>query len=388
MPIVYLVPGLGGTSLGTTPSTTSDTWVSYTAIAQGYIGRLRLAADGVSPGPPDGVQLYFGRPLPDYYQRCIVALVTQLGPQGYVVLDHGYDWRLSALELGQDLADRIIAGVTPADPCTLVAHSYGGIVSRLAWAALVAAGKSGLVRRIITLGTPHWGSYGAIVLWSLAADQLNQIFYLSTPSAVLTSGINPPGSARVWPTAKIAALVSTFPSLYWTLTSLLAPDAGEDPHRSAIYGTAWPANVAVNQTWLQAAKNTWQPLLASASTIPPSWVLTTVAGVGLPTVNALVNPQVLGQSAAYSTADVGDGTVTSDAALLGGSAQYTLTASHQDLPNVAAEQGFLAGWITDPRGPPSPPPPAVVIPGQLSVQLAGPPSPQYIFPSIPIPVDP
>ena len=296
MPIIYVVPGIGGTSLGTSPATSSDTWVSYTAMALGFIGRMRLAADGINPGPPDGVQLYAGRPLPDYYQRCIVALVAQLGPQGYVVLDHGYDWRLDAQLLGTDLAARIVAGVQPGSPCTIVAHSYGGLVARLAWSSLVGSGQSGLVRRIITLGSPHWGSYGAVRLWSLDSDQLTQVFYLSIPAAIVSATTNPFVPGRVWTESQLATLAGTMPCLYWTLPSLLAPDAAADPGRSAVYGTTWPASRGVSTHWLQQAMTAWQPLLAGSSTFPPAWVLTTVAGVGLPTPSKLVYPQILGQA--------------------------------------------------------------------------------------------
>lgn len=388
MPRCFFLPGLGGTSLGSSPSSTDDTWVNYAAIAVGLVGRLRLAADGVSPGPPDGVQMYAGVPLPDYYAAAIGRLTADLQPHGYTVVPWGFDWRLTAPTTAASLAAQIAATVAPADPCTIVAHSFGGIVARLAWAQLSGQGQSGLVRRIITLGSPHWGSYGGIRLWSGDADQLDQLSWLSAVSLAIYGLAGAQLLGRYWSTTRLIALANTFPSLYWTLPSLLAPDAAQDPNRSAIYSFAWPASLGVSATWLEAAQNQFQLSLADPSSQPPPWVFTTVAGVGLPTANRLLYAQILGQPRAYAIADVGDGTVTTSSALMTESAQYTLTAAHMDLPRVAADAGLLAQWVLDPRGPPTPPPPAVVVQGQLGFVSAGPPSPLPIVAAPPIPRDP
>lgn len=388
MPSVYVVPGIGGTSLGTSPAANADTWVSYTAFAFGYIGRMRLAPNGVNPGPPDGVQLYPGAPLPDYYARCLAALRQQLGAQGFTVKPWGYDWRVDAQALGAGLAGRIRNAERASDPCTVVAHSYGGLVARLAWSSLVASGQSNLVRRLVTLGSPHWGSYGAVRLWSLDSDELQQVFYLSIPAAIVSASTNPFVPGRVWTPTQLAALAGTFPCLYWTMPSLLAPDASTDPNRSVLYGSGWPPGRGVDPNWLNQARTVWQPLLASPATLPPSWVLTAVAGVGLPTPAQLHYPQLLGSPGGYYPLGEGDGTVVTSSALLAGGAEYTITCSHMDLPTVTAESGMLAAWILDPRGPPAPPPPPVVVPGQLGQVSAGPPSPLPIFASAPIPRDP
>lgn len=374
--------------MGTSPTTTDDTWINYTAFAFGEIGRLRLASDGVSPGPPDGVPMFFGPPLDAYYGYAIRRLTADLKPLGYSVMPFGYDWRLDPSFMGDLLMTFIVENVTADNPCTIVGHSFGGLVARYAWSLLVGAGQSNLVRRIVTLGTPHWGSYGAVELWSLDADQLDQIFYLTLASTVLTSNVPPPARPTIWTPTEIAAVSATFPSFYWTLPSLLAPDVALDPNRSAVYGSGWPADRGVTSRWLAAAVNSFQPMLASASFTPPAWVMTTVAGKGLPTVGRLTYPNVLGSARAYQRFDVGDGTVETSSALLAGSAQYTVTAGHQDLPRTTANSGLLTQLVLDARGPPTPPPPAVVVPGQLGQILAGPPSPQPIVAVPPIPRDP
>ena len=70
-------------------------------------------------------------------------------------------------------------------PCSIVAHSAGGLVARAAWLALGQAGATNLVRRIVTYGTPHQGSYGAVRLWSLDAASLTSVQYLAAARAVL-----------------------------------------------------------------------------------------------------------------------------------------------------------------------------------------------------------
>jgi pimeloyl-ACP methyl ester carboxylesterase len=71
-----------------------------------------------------------------------------------VLLD--YDWRRDIGALGKQLAERIAAD--GCDHVALVGHSMGGLVAR---AALThSAGKR--VSRLVTLGTPHSGSFGAV----------------------------------------------------------------------------------------------------------------------------------------------------------------------------------------------------------------------------------
>lgn len=388
MTICYVIPGLGGTSLGTSAATADDTWVSYTAFAFGAIGRMRLAPDGVSPGPPDGVRMYPGYLLPDYYGHCLSSLTAQLTPLGYTVTPYPYDWRLDARTSGAALATAIQSSSSAGSPCVIVAHSFGGLVARVAWSLLFGLGKSALVRRIITLGSPHWGSYGVVRFWSGDSDQLYQVYYLSTASSILLATVSPLIAGRAWSVTDIESLGSTWPSLYQTLPSLLAPDAGTDPLRSSIYNGFWPPNRSVSASRLADAVATWQPLMAGASTQPPPGIMTTVAGSGLPTVDHLILNAPLGNPGIYSASDTGDGTVTTSASILSTATQIQVVGAHGNLPNQTASSGQLAQWITSPPPPPGPPPPAIIVSGQLGVVIAGPPSPQPIAAATVIPRDP
>jgi hypothetical protein len=339
-----------------------------------------LAADGVNPGLPDGVPLYPGGALTDYYGRAIADLSVQLAPHGYSVLPHGYDWRVSSQRSGPALAARIRQEVTSADPCSIVAHSFGGLVARLAWADLVRTGETALVRRIVTLGTPHWGSYGAVRLWSLDHELISQLAYLSYVAVPFYGPAVATATGKVWYPARLAALSATWPALYETLPSLLAPDAARDPHRAALYGNTWPADRGISPAWLAYARDTFQPLLASAATNPPTWVLTTVGGEGYPTVDALEWPQWLGSPLAYETAGDGDGTVPISSALLPNSAQITIVGAHGDLPLISAGFQGAAAVILENRAPPDPPPPVQAVPGVFLQSLHGPPAPGLLVP--------
>jgi Putative serine esterase (DUF676) len=379
MPICYVVPGLGGTTLGYESGGGAPLWVDYTRIALGQIGAMRLAADGISPASPDGVKLFAGEPLPDYYATCIGELRRQLSPLGYEIVPWGYDWRLSARVNGPALAARIIADVTAGDPCSVVAHSFGGLVARVAWSELLARGQTGLVRRIVTLGSPHLGSYGAVALWSLDSDQLAQVRTLTVATATVLSAISPIIAPFPWSRQALVRLSATWPSLYETLPFLLGPDGTGDPYRSVLYGSRWPEDRGISQAWLDYARQDWQPFASSMSMFPPADVATAVAGTGFPTPYRLVYPGQLGNDNAYERTSEGDNAVGALSALSLSPSAESYSVAHADLPNQLALSGRLAALVTAARpGPPPPPPPAVLLAGANPV-LAGPPSPDPRF---------
>lgn len=373
MGIVYMVPGLAATSLGTSLLTTDDTWCNYTTLAQGFVGRLRLAGDGVSPGPPDGVQLYPGGLFAAYYDAALNRLNADLSPRGYTVRAWPYDWRLSCRTTGAALAAAIRSTSSPATPATIIGHSLGGLVARVAWSELLGTGDTALVRRIITLGTPHWGSYGIVRNWCNDNVLNTQIAALSSASTVLVAGLLPAALGRIWDGTRIAALVASWPSAYETLPSLLDPAASADPNRNRIYTGPWPSALAISPNFLAYAQAIWQPLMAGASSIPPSGVLTTVAGRGFPTACVLDNPQALGTAQAYAFNTAGDNQVETISALLPSGATVSVVAAHADLPNATAGSGLLTSLVLDPRTGDGPPPAPIVANGLVTAALSGPP---------------
>lgn len=373
MPICFLLPGIAGSVLGRGGGGANPLWVEIGQLAAGQIGRLRLAADGVSPGGPDGVQVYAGPPLPDYYALPAAVLAAGLAPHGYTVVSWGYDWRRSARVTGPLLAGAIRAMVVAGDPCSIVAHSFGGLVARVAWQLLGESGDQGLVRRLICLGTPHWGSYAPVLAWSGDGVLIAQLTLLSVPSYNL--GVVPGSGVPLggWNQERIAAVAATWPSLYETLPSLFGPDANTDPLRGSVFGSGWPSYLGVQTARLREAVDVWQPYLAGASTMPPPGVLTTVSGGGLPTPYKLVSLRSASGPTVVGYTGAGDGTVTASSALLSGSAQHTVNAAHDDLDQVAEYAADLVGEVLEERPPPGPPPAPVVIDNPLVVFGSAPP---------------
>jgi Lecithin:cholesterol acyltransferase len=376
MQLCYFLGGLGGTTLGTAADGSAPLWVDYTRLAFGEIGGLRLAPDGISPGPPDGVQAYASAPLQAYYQVAMQQLGQQLAPYGYQVMPWGYDWRLRVQGSGAALASTIRANATSAAPCSIVGHSLGGLVARAAWASLVGSGDQNLVRRIVTLGSPHYGSYAVVQIWSGGTDLVDQLSAISIFAAGLSMAISPILNAHPWSPPQLMQLMASWPSFYEALPTLGAPDAAQDPYRSDLYtATNWPANRFISQALLDESRDSFAPFLLSANSMPPSWVLTTVAGTGFLTYNSLQSPQALGNNVAMTQAAVGDNSVTESSALLTSSAQWTLHCTHNNLATVLALSGVLAGMILDERAPPSPPPPPSNLPGLYPPTVNGPPLP-------------
>lgn len=381
MPACYVIPGLLGTTLGTRMDGTAPVWVDYTQLALGQEGKMRLAGDGREPGPPDGVQLYAGAPLADYYGDCVRLLGEQLGPHGYDVRQWGYDWRMRTRSQGALLAAELRTAATSAEPSTLIGHSLGGLVCRAAWADLASTGDGNKVRRIIALGSPHYGSYAAARLFCLDQAGLQQLAYLSAVSLFLAASVLPPLNARSWSRLDLLQLAATWPTLYELLPTLGAPDQVDDPERAALYdAAAWPSNRGLAADLLVESRSSFARWLLSPATMPPDWVMTCVAGQGLATPSALLFPRLLGSPASIGSPIDGDGTVTTVSALGPPSARYYFSAAHADLPWLTASSGLLAALVLDPRSGPLPPPPTVHDDRPLVLGRAGPPVAQWLWP--------
>ena len=141
---VYLIPGVMGSQLGlhrTAPQPPDLLWIDPLDVQHGRLIELQRPDAGiVSLGPV-------------YYSY--LALKLRLESAGFTVRWFDYDWRRDVREIGAALAARV-----RADQChsaQWVAHSLGGLVAR---AALATLGDD--VQRLITLGTPHGGSYAPL----------------------------------------------------------------------------------------------------------------------------------------------------------------------------------------------------------------------------------
>jgi len=382
MPALYFVPGILSTEMFTGGPGGQLLWVSYSRIALGQLGKLRLAGDGINPGLPDGVVCTPGGPLEPYYLPCLTALRQQLTPYGYSVFPWGFDWRKDIIAAGNDLAAAIRNVATPADPCSIVGHSQGGLVARAAWASLVASGESNLVRRIVTLGTPHQGSYSPVRVFSLTDPLIGQLAGATQLLSFVLNVVPPNIYFPAYSPAELSQLAGTWPGLYQLLPVPGSPDSSNDPSRDYLFNAAnWPSDRGIDAGWLNAASTTFAAFQLNPATFPPAWVLTTAAGTGLPTAYKLSSPSLLGTDAALSFTGQGDGQVTHSSAWVTNSARYLVNCRHSDLPNEVGQSGQLAAWVRDVRLAPAPAPPAVIVGGVLNPRIAGPPIPVPLWPN-------
>lgn len=368
MPICYVVPGLLESELSYGPGGLLALWPSPTTLALGQVGGMRLAANGIDPGEPDGIALEATGALLPFVLAPAIQLAAQLLPHGYAVRLNWYDWRKTMLPIGESLAQRVREQVTASDPCVMACHSHGGIIARVAWRSLVRSGQSNLVRRIVTLGTAHCGAYAPVNILAVGGPLVDGLVSWNQQVGNIAWGALAWVGYRAWTRLEFIQLAGTWPSLYEVMPVLDAFDSSNDPHRPLIFdATNWRGEFRPPQTWLTHARDVIGPVMRDVTTFPPNNVLTTVAGTGWPTSYRLINPDQLGQEGAISMTIEGDDTVASESALVPNSRKYVTRARHSDLFANVVNTGQLVDWLVEERAPtPEPPPPedlpAVVLP--------------------------
>ena len=186
-PRVLILPGIMGSTLAKKGLLGIEDilWINPVEIALGKLTSLKL--DGAaSPYHAAGAILL-----------AYLKLKLRLKINGFDADFFPYDWRRSLEDLGADLANKIRQ--EPASQVSLVAHSMGGLVARM---ALPAAGEK--VSRLIMLGTPNCGSFAPVQVIRATYDVVQKIAKLDLRhSAEELSG----------------EVFNTFPGLYQMLPS-------------------------------------------------------------------------------------------------------------------------------------------------------------------------
>jgi pimeloyl-ACP methyl ester carboxylesterase len=143
-PRVLILPGIMGSRLGRTDrgARSEVLWIDPLRIGAGRMTELML---------PERQALQSNGVLLFSYAK----LKLKLQLDGCNADFFPYDWRLGLDELGTALAARIAAD---RKPVTLIAHSMGGLVARMAAAKLAKR----YVRKLIMLGTPNGGSFAPV----------------------------------------------------------------------------------------------------------------------------------------------------------------------------------------------------------------------------------
>lgn len=362
VPTVYVVGGLGESSLSREPGGGGLVWPDLSTIMRGQLGQMRLAPDGVSPGPPDGVQLYASGWVEPYLGLPARQLILQLATRGWSVVIFPWDWRRSAYLAGQTLAARIRADIPAGDPCSIVGHSAGGLVARAAWTELVLTGHQGRVRRIVTLGSPHWGSYSLTRFFQANNRSIDLLYTANAQVGSSTFGWAPGITGyqqrdRVW----YAQLGTTWPGLYDCLPTLGAPDAGADPNRELLYdASAWWPDARPSQTWLDYTRDVTGPWLRGAPSQPPSNVLTCCSGKGHECASRLIDPADFARGGGVGGFVDGDGTVTQAASELDSGTVHRYVCDHPSWFPALVANGEIVVLLDEDTPTPPPPPPSTV----------------------------
>ena len=143
-PVVYVLPGLMGSRIGTRGRLLDDVlWLDPIEIVAGHLTRLAL---------PRGSRLSaLGVMLLNALKLKLSLVIA-----GFDARFHAYDWRLGVETLAAELNARIEAdGLRDV---MLVGHSMGGVVARVALAA-----GAGRIVRVVQLGAPNGGSFAAVL---------------------------------------------------------------------------------------------------------------------------------------------------------------------------------------------------------------------------------
>lgn len=322
MPTIIYLPGVMGSNLACDLGGWRGRrrlWVSLEAAATGSLSLLQLASDGISPGPlAQGTQVVVDGQVSPVYAP--LGRFMQL--LGWRVLSLSYDWRRGVVPLGTALATYIRTQFR-GEPFHLVAHSMGGLISRLAMRELDRTGQLDLVRRLITLGTPHYGSWSSVRLFA----HLDPTYLAITGLGIANYPMEAEKGLKY-----LDAVLASFPGIYDLLPSRhYGPLASASMNiANAVYDsrTYRGYNTSVMQNRLDDAVVTQQVL--EQSIYPTKQV--SIIGVGQKTANiANLNYPLYLPSGYYYTQD-GDGTVSLEYASIPGIAQVLVDASHAWLP--------------------------------------------------------
>ena len=147
-PIVYVLPGILGSELSIRDNTI---WADKWELVRGGLGKLQIEKEDVNPS--------------DVIESAYAKLIDYLSVD-HEVIPFYYDWRLpltaEANRLSKSISKSINKNQSHGLPVSIIAHSMGGLVTRMmiashrdVWDKMLAHERS----RLIMLGTPNRGSY-------------------------------------------------------------------------------------------------------------------------------------------------------------------------------------------------------------------------------------
>lgn len=328
---VVLVPGILGSALGyrKTNGQLKRIWYDQAWLVVHGPDDFQLAADGDAPGPlAKAGDLEPIADLPDWGPYS--SLAARLVLEGWETRWFAYDWRKSIMEAAARLASFLLETLHGRD-YYVVAHSMGGLVCRLAYGLVVAAGGAARWKRTLYVGVPQYGSYQAAQYLARPDQQLPTWGWMITalggvPVTAVTSIFLQRRNTN------LRAVVSTWPALYELLPDVSGTWSQDHPLDSRLWVAAnyHAENPGVRQEWMTAAQNTRTAINATVAAPRPSERI--VLGTELFTPNAVRNTGPFGDEQTYGIGP-GDGSVTEERGALSGAAvkQELRRAVHSDL---------------------------------------------------------
>jgi pimeloyl-ACP methyl ester carboxylesterase len=285
--LVFLLPGIMGSRLGSVRRQTSSlVWLHPVAIAQGGLSQLAL------PGSKSLRAL--GVMLPGYLKMRLCLEIA-----GFRPVFHPFDWRADLETLARGLLRSIEK--SGASKVSIVAHSMGGLVARIA----LAQDKEKRIRKLIQLGAPNEGSFAPVQALRAAYPTVRKIASLDLRSTA----------------EELARSVFlTLPGLYQMLPSALSPD---EPN--LFDASQWPDDgLPPNPKMLARAHK------VRSRMPPPDGRCAIIVGANQETVTSVAVTQ---NGFEYSVRRDGDGTVPLARALWEGADTWFADENHGALTN-------------------------------------------------------
>lgn len=306
-PIVFVLPGIMGSHLAVGDD---RVWLDPLDLAAGGFTKLAINTPGVQAESP----------FIHYYGGLMNFL-----EDSYEVWPFPFDWRQTIAQEARRLGDQIESALNLAEshgqPVRIIAHSMGGIVARVMFAARPQVFKRMCAHtgsRFVMLGTPNGGAFATVR--TLMAQE-PYIKYLAKLD--LKSGHD---------TRFLLKIIAEFPGLL----SLLPIAADRDYYNQTTWkelaqidkdAKAW---VIPNQQVLDVARTTWQ-LLQNSPVDPERMIY--VAGVDPSTPCGLevVKDDDGNDSIQSIASSKGDGRVPWDTGILKGIRTWYMEVSHGEL---------------------------------------------------------
>jgi pimeloyl-ACP methyl ester carboxylesterase len=211
-------------------------------------------------------------------------------------------------------------------PIVFVAHSMGGLVARAVYQLLRAAGQADQVLRIITLGTPHYGSLVPVQAWFGVAQ-----FYRRLAQVI---GWLFPGGPGVR-NGMLDVICASWPAMYELMSFRNSgplfrtnPAAASLIYDSDNYGAG---NPFISAGSMRSAITVQDGLNGA---IDPG-ILSCIVGTGVDTAYDLLAGLPLNSPNVYLYTENGDGIVPADSATVSGAQVLTVRGvPHELLPQA------------------------------------------------------